>query len=103
MESTDSMITKSALVYTRLVDLLPWIQNILNLGCDSQTIPFGNNLDAFVFKVEMEQTEKQWPHVYYDDQDIIRSLIFKTRQPQVKQYKANDYLSFLRTKLLGDI
>lgn len=55
------MITKSALVYTRLVDFLPWIQNILNIGCGNRTIHFGKNLDAFVFKVEMEQTEKQWP------------------------------------------
>lgn len=61
IESTDSMITKSALVYTRLVDFLPWIQNILNIGCGNRTIHFGKNLDAFVFKVEMEQTEKQWP------------------------------------------
>ncbi|XP_031635198.1 serine protease 40-like [Contarinia nasturtii] len=99
MESTDSMITKSALVYTRLVDFLPWIQNILNIGCGDRTIHFGNNLDAFVFKVDMKQTEKQWPRKTHP----ILCLIVKLRQPQVKQYKANDYFSFLRTKQLGVI
>lgn len=98
MESNDSMITKSALVYTHLVDFLPWIQNIFNIGCGNRINHFGNNLDAFEFKTEMEQTEKQWP----PDIPILLPFV-APRQPQKKQYKSNDYFSFLRIKKLEDI
>lgn len=104
IESTDSMITKSALVYTRLVDFMPWIQNILNSECGNRTIHFGNNLDAFVFKVEKEQTEKQWPDDIRIHDIRTQNLLpvpIKVRRPKLEQYKANDYFSFLRTKQLG--
>ena len=49
----DSPISKSALVYLRVADLLPWIQNIIFDGGAECVIKTPNILDSDVYSWEM--------------------------------------------------
>lgn len=58
MESTDTMITKSALVYTRIDVFLPWIHNVFN-SCGTNTYHFENIPDTLVFSVTNQNVSKK--------------------------------------------